>query len=523
MAPTIQLIRLQFQTAALIRSTLRALRRDIITGASPKRNLRELEYASRGVLISLCPGLQWTSGHSSDPLRQCLHFADMAQGPVLVFSGPRPTDGKPDQFFDVQTTPEDLLDTWGPGKLVFTQQVQNTPVAIEIGGGFIFPPLSYDTDRRYHWDRFMTLLASHPYLDLRKEITIGSSIVRVNTNCANNEKRCWNASLFKLEELGTYRSHHEPVEMQAGFQAGPDYFAITANKVWAKQRGVTVKARNLARQNHELLSLMDFYWGVRVSFCTGVAQRVMLRELVAELLPAFAQSFTSKKYKEYWEALRNDHDVFGAFQGTNANTSSVRDWLGTLPEERHQFIHTLVRQILSTLKDTGLSPDGKYFSVAWPWDGTTNRCFQVPLDDYTKWMPMLADSDDCATFAYISNACLEAGPYSCRGPNPSWQNRIYLLETSVLCPASTGPWELCHEQTYFFRKLDNNLFWVKAQKDLGNSLVPATLVRLIFKDSFPRDVRQRLLFREERRLRRRLREKDLSLVTAEIVSVLSTP
>jgi len=358
---------------------------------------------------------------------------------------------------------------------------------------------------------------------LRREITIGSLIVSVNSRCPNDEDTCWTDSLNKLEELGTYRSHHEAVERQTGFQAGPDYLAFTANKVWAKQRGFTVKAKHLERQNHGLLSLMDFYWGVRVSFCTGVAQRVMLRELVVDMLPAFAKSFTSRKERDCWEALQTGNDVIGAFRGSHANASSVRDWLGTLSEELHQFIHNLIHQILSTLKDTGLSPDGTYFSVAWPWDGNTNRCFRVPLDDYTKWMPMLADSDDCATFAYISNACLEAGSYRCRGPNPSWPNRIYLLETSVLCPASTGPWTLCHEQTYFFRKLENNLFWVKAQKEVGNPGVPAVLVRLLLIDSFPRDVWQRLLLKEERKQQRRLREKDLSSATAEIVSVSSTP
>ena len=48
----------------------------------------------------------------------------------------------------------------------------------------------------------------------------------------------------------------------------------------------------------------------------------------------------------------------------------------------------------------------------------------------------------------------------CRGHNPTWQDQIHLLETAVLCPTSTILWTLCHEQTYIFRKLDNNLVWV---------------------------------------------------------------
>jgi hypothetical protein len=59
------------------------------------------------------------------------------------------------------------------------------------------------------------------------------------------------------------------------------------------------------------------------------------------------------------------------------------------------------------LEDIGISPDGTEFLVAWPYDGIVNQCFRIPLGEDNKWAPMLADSDDCATFAYISNDCLE--------------------------------------------------------------------------------------------------------------------
>jgi hypothetical protein len=221
------------------------------------------------------------------------------------------------------------------------------------------------------------------------------------------------------------------------------------------------------------------------------------------------------------------HGAIQAFRTTSTNQTNLYDWLRGLPEELHHLILALVRQILQTLKHTGLSPDGAYFSVAWPHDGIVNRCFRIPLDDHSRWTPMLADSDDCATFAYMVAAqCLEAGRFTCRAPSQTWQNKIYLLETAVLCPAQQsshmGSWTLSNGQTYFFRKLDDNLFWVKAQRDAGNAAAPAKLIRLIFIESLPLDVRHRLLFREERRRERRLREKDLSFVKAEVVSVSSS-
>jgi hypothetical protein len=104
----------------------------------------------------------------------------------------------------------------------------------------------------------------------------------------------------------------------------------------------------------------------------------------------------------------------------------------------------LVQQILAALQDTGLRPDGSHFLVAWPREGIVNRGFRIHLDsDANKWAAMLADSEDCATFAYIHNTFLEASSsFTCRGPNPEWQGRLNLLETAVLSHASSVKSEL---------------------------------------------------------------------------------
>ncbi|KAM4062106.1 WD repeat-containing [Hirsutella rhossiliensis] len=365
--------------------------------------------------------------------------------------------------------------------------------------------------------QFLCMPAASSSIDMKQEILIGG-LVTVNTLCGNDEGTCWKASSRRFEELGTYSSYSEPIEYQLGLQGGPDHLAITTNKVWAKRRGKTVKARNLERDDFMLVPFLDFYWGVRVSFCTGVAQRVLLRQLVADLLPAFAKSLTSKQMKAWWAELESENRILGIFHDRQQPLS---DWLCSLSEDHYRFVLGLIRLVLGTLQDTGLSPEGGHFVVAWPQDGVVNRCFRMSLDEHNKWTPMLADSDDCATFAYMSNVCLEAGAIVCRGPNPTWQDRICLLETAVLCPTSAEPWTLCHEQTYFFHKLDNNLFWVKAQRDAAREALPVSLMRLISVQSLPQDIRYRLLFKEEQKRQRRLREKDLQSVPAELVLILS--
>ncbi|VUC25225.1 unnamed protein product [Clonostachys rosea] len=453
----------------------------------------------------------------------------MCQGPVLAFrlafreSLLADEEGSDSRDFnikhDIRATPIDILDTWGPGELLFQLEKSSSPSAIKIGGGYISPPSADAPYSKYHWDRCLRLPQNPAPIALNEPLTIGG-LVNVNAGCKNEEQACWSASLGKFEELGTHRSFFEAKEYQFGFQGGPDNFSLTGNKVWSKRRGRTIKSRNLEQEDYLLVPFLSFYWGVRVSYCTGVAQRVALRQLVADLLPAFSKTYTSMEAKKSWQELISQHHIIETFQTSNS-AQELSDWLSDLPDKLYKFVLGLIRQILGTLADTGLSPDGTQFLVGWPYNGVVNRCFHIPLSSYNTWAPILADSDDCATFAYMTNTCLESGSMTCRGPNPNWDNRLYMLETAVLCPASTGAWSLRHERTYFFHKLDNNLYWVKAQREATQTGVPASLVRLVSARSIPHDIRQRLIFKEERKKEKRLREKDLASVPAEVVCVRS--
>ncbi|KAH7308500.1 hypothetical protein B0I35DRAFT_442073 [Stachybotrys elegans] len=434
-------------------------------------------------------------------------LSGMCQGPVLAFCS-LSYGSRMKWKYDIRASLINVLDTWGPGEVVTRSTNRRIPLAIRIGGGYIRPLGAGD---KYHWDLSINITADSPPLDMNGEVLIGQ-LVTVNSLCILDEARSWEASSGIFEELGTYDSYSELAERQFGLQGGPDYLAMTTHMTWAKRRGKTVKSRNLDREDYLLVPFLEFHWGVRVSFCTGVAQRVPLRQLVADLLPAFSACLTSPTTKLLWMSLES-RQVLEQFRSQD----SLSSWLSGLPEEMYRFVLVLIRQILETLRDTGLSPDRRYFSVAWPCNGVVNRCLRMSLED-CKWTPMLADSDDCATFAYVSDKCLEAKEKSCQGPNPKWQGQIHLLETAVLSPASSGPWTLCHEQTYFFQKLDNTLFWVKARKDTSGML-PA-LVRLLSIESLPRDVIRRLLFTDEKKRQRRLRERDLSCVVAETVAVL---
>ncbi|KAJ3499547.1 hypothetical protein NLG97_g235 [Lecanicillium saksenae] len=463
--------------------------------------------------------------HLTASLVKLTCLGGMTQGPVLVFDASATVDGFPlaqqSGMFDVCAAPEDVLDTWGPGQLIYMPGHADSPLAIKLGGGYISPPFEYDNIGKYHWDSALNLPTTAPSLKFGHKIVIGS-FLHVNLNCQIDEEKCWHASSWKLEELGASQSYYDLIEKQVGIQGGPDHFSLTGNLVWAKMPGQTIKRKRLGDPKGMLIAFLDCCWGVRVSFCTGIAQRVRLRDLVADVLPAFAETFTTMTEKEQWDRLKFTHDIITTLKSRGQNPQSIPAWLCSLPDSLGEFVCNLVRWILATLADTGLSSNGEYFSVAWPWNGKVNRCFRIPLDGHSKWALMMADSDDCATFAYITKDCLQTDRNLCRGPNPPWQNHIYLLETSVVCPASAGPglWTVCPNTTYFFRKLDNDLVWVKATV-AGDKTAPAILTRLTSIKSLPRDVRQRLLFKGGWKMQKRLKEKDNWSVTAEMVSILS--
>jgi hypothetical protein len=120
------------------------------------------------------------------------------------------------------------------------------------------------------------------------------------------------------------------------------------------------------------------------------------------------------------------------------------------------------------MQHTGIEKQGKHFIIAWIQKNRPFQCFRVPCHKETQdsyWAQILADSRDCATFAYITPKCLVNKTVQCRGPSASWNNASTLLETAVcrgqpvkeLATVSTKPWVLKHADLYSIGKSDSLL------------------------------------------------------------------
>lgn len=450
----------------------------------------------------------------------------MTGGPVIVFRTPTNPDSTEQQTrFDVRATPNDILNTWGPGGLIHPKSSDaKSAVAIAVGGGYIIPPNAEDENTKYHWGRGLSLSSTAPALDKTAEIVIGATI-SVNDHCSSDEDICWRRSLSNTAELGTYQSYYETTEYQLGAQAGCDYATAVFQNVKTKMPGATLKDEILKSLIDFPTTVFDYYCGVRISYCTGVAQRVPMTQLLGDMLPVFATTLTGAAERRPWKELESRYDVTEIFRGTEsawADPQSIRNWLGTLRADRYNCILRLIRLIVKTLAATGLSPCGNFFAVAWPRGHLVKNCLRVRFDDDdAKWIPMLADAEDCATFAYITNACLPVeGVVDCRGPNPMWASKVHLLETAVSFPTTQSVGSLCHGETYFFLKDGDEPAWFRAI--MGEGISHASLVKVGTLWSISWGVKRRLvLLEEKKRNERRIQEKRIFGHLAEEVRVHS--
>lgn len=448
-------------------------------------------------------------------------MGDMINESVLVFSlytGVAMSLPKGRPRLDLFASPEDLMDTWGPGQFMrSTSRVDDTGIyAVNIGGGVI---AAVDEDsRKFHWSP-----ASQPCGSFAKtfdpctKILIGSGI-KTNVACLADENQRWLNSGELLENLGTFQGHWEAAQRQAGIQAG-QYFNVSYLETWAKTPTATLKQIQLGHPDNHLLPFLESYWGLQVSFCTGIARRVPLRELLADIMPAFVESLIP--IPELWDNLLNKYKILNAFYAEN-----LQEWLGELTHDCQKQVAVIIRSILSVLQHTGVDKKGEKFVIAWIRKKKPFQCFKIGCEKESYWARILADSTDCATFAYVTSKCLETDGYKCRGPTAIWHNQSALLGTSVCRHKPNGPsnqdpgttlptWTLKHAEKYFMGKPES---LERVQVDIQ---IQGAEPRLhVLPSTIPRVVRLRLDTNILRRLCR-LREKQALDALAENVVVLA--
>lgn len=391
-----------------------------------------------------------------------------------------------------------LLETWGPGYCIPDAEDPSKTKTIAVGGGFVYEVDS--SSGSFHWKLgadIQNLPSSSFERDADMEI---GALVTENPNCTIDEESIRAACSHTLVYLDTYRTFWEASERQFGIQGGYSNIVAVFNQTQLKHEGRAVKDAQLGIQEEmHLLQFLECSWGLQVSLCTGVARRVPLRELVADLLPVFAKADGRENELKKWI---NDHDALANF----VCARKFREWMCNLRNDAEVAYVGLIRytrEVLNVLKSTGVDRRSKSLLVAWPHENDLRRGVRIPCEEQSYWARILADSHQCATYAYITSKCLESNGVSCRGTERKWSGISSILETAVSCyrvRQESAAWGLADGQCYHVETL-GQLVLLKARKDGPTMKLIAT------ESTIPRMFQKRLLFKPEWREISHIREK----------------
>jgi hypothetical protein len=124
--------------------------------------------------------------------------------------------------------------------------------------------------------------------------------------------------------------------------------------------------------------------------------------------------------------------------------------------------------MLEILKDTGIDKNGEELVIAWVRKESPHSCLRLRCEKTSLWARILADSEDCATFACITLLCLQSDKHRCRRLEVApWHNVSNLLDTAV-CPqlsnrelttvaTTLAPFKLQHQVSYWIGKSGSNM------------------------------------------------------------------
>ncbi|CZR54710.1 uncharacterized protein PAC_04594 [Phialocephala subalpina] len=458
----------------------------------------------------------------------CMH--DMLQGPVLAFKDSFATGTRDEQeSYDLFACPEDLVDTWGPGQFLASSVESKADggklTAIMLGGGVIKPTSAKSNTKVLHWSNETDPRHDSPVRFTRKEPLIISGVVNINATCQSDTVQRWSSFVASLTNIGTTPEYWRYTEFQAGMALMGQQFVggqVQFNKTWTWHPGNSWKHQYLGLIADNLpLAELDRPWGVLVSACTGVARRVPLRHLLADVMPAFAGNLIETP--QTWQALQP-----GIVQALKQGSSNVKQWYDGLSnqpdfQELQSFTRRLIRHILLVLRDTGIDRDHKTFRIACPQGHTGGEpitmCLPIPCEKASLWAQILTDTEHCATFACMTTLCFESQEHKCQGTTPwhcpSLDTAVQQLRThKEPIVIQTQAWSLEIDAMYWIGSPESGL-QAKVVKPANST----TLRLQISKSKIPQKTRARIGAMS--RKRGHLRERQIDTWPAEDVLVLS--
>lgn len=428
-------------------------------------------------------------------------IGDMLETPVRVFSC---YNAKNDHRQHLFASVESLMDLWGPGQMVMDRDssTEKNICLVEIGDGVIYRQA--EGSREAHWKRGSAveeLRDGHPYPRFSREekllIGIKGTLATLNTACpiactlTSGHNLSGLTTTSMLHELGTRPSYWDMRERQLGGQGGNFVFA-TFNVSWVKNDSETIKKEKLRGDFSTLdLQFLEAPWGVQVSVCTGVAQRVPLREVIADAMNPMVSAWGYRP--DEWGELVKVHDIVSKFR-----SPGFKDWIDGLDLRRRQAVMQIAGYILKRLSYTGFNKNFELV-VACPLPQDAFACIHIPCKKQQLWARILKDSEECATFACMTSRCLETDEHKCFGlKDPTWRKGPVLLATAVCQYRLTqrDKWErigkqtLQNRSTYYMGEPGDEMRFMVRLHDATDRDSPKMLY--VWESTIPMTIRQRI-------------------------------
>lgn len=357
-------------------------------------------------------------------------MGDMLEDTVTVFD----TWGTPaERECHLLASPEDILDTWGPGRLIFNQSRRKSAklyelCAIEVGGGTI-QRLQEDSNH-LHWYRghgeTEGLIPIHP--DAQGKTLVGVRPMR-NENCPLNHAKSLKTRCSEslMHHLGTGPDEWRLTERQLGMQGG-QYVTLSFTNTWVKREGATLKQTYCEAGSNTLwMPFLESFWAVQVSLCTGVAQRVRVHEMLSDVMLPFVNARFPEPQE--WRSLLDDDKIIENFRSQDFKT-----WLQDLTPQKQIVVAEIVCYILRKLHTTGFDGHRNQFVVASVSPDDPSKCFRIQCGRDQVWAKVLKDSEKCATYAYVTTRCLETTDRKCRELEEApWLRRSPAFLATAVC------------------------------------------------------------------------------------------
>jgi len=154
-------------------------------------------------------------------------------------------------------------------------------------------------------------------------------------------------------------------------------------------------------------------------------QRVSLQELIASRITSYIES-RGPKVSE-WSLLEEECGILEAFR-----SPGLEKWFKVLRDDLQGPAWMLIKEILFQLQSTGIDQENT-LRLGWVQDNNAFKCLKIPCYGGNLWAKILTDSCDVATFACVTDQCLESSSKShvCQGSSPADYNPVHVFQLST--------------------------------------------------------------------------------------------